>query len=226
MISTNRVHARLTRVFPRPIKTHCSPDGALVAFTVSEPDGHEEIYVVNVEGGRMRRLTRAGADFARVATWSEDGEVVYFVTSASRAFRPSVQRCARRLPGATRPCLTSERRARRLGLRGADWEAAPRRLGCCLLLGQLNRCVAVLGTGAASRIYAQLRPLRNVRALLPPSGSSGGARAPQNSVQSAAARAAPREGSGGGADECLDWWLRFSTGKTRGQLLASVLPGR
>ena len=86
MILTNRVHARLTRVFPRPIKTHCSPDGALVAFTVSEPDGHEEIYVVSVEGGRMRRLTRAGADFARVATWSEDGEVVYFVTSASRAF--------------------------------------------------------------------------------------------------------------------------------------------
>ena len=38
-----------------------------------------------------------------------------------------------------------------------------------LLLGQLNRCVAVLGTGAVSRIYAQLRPLRNVRALLPPS---------------------------------------------------------
>ena len=30
-------------------------------------------------------------------------------------------------------------------------------------------------------------------------------RAPQNSVKSAAARDAPREGCGGGADECLDW---------------------
>ena len=38
-------------------------------------------------------------------------------------------------------------------------------------------------------------------------GSSGGARAPQNSVQSAAARDAPREGCGGGVDECLDWFL-------------------
>jgi tricorn protease len=72
---------------PGPVRRPViSPDGALVAFTVSEPDGHEEIYVVSVEGGRMRRLTRAGADFARVATWSEDGEVLYFVTSASRAF--------------------------------------------------------------------------------------------------------------------------------------------
>ena len=35
-------------------------------------------------------------------------------------------------------------------------------------LGSPNRCVGLLGTGAVSRIYAQLRPLRNVRALLPP----------------------------------------------------------
>ena len=69
--------------------------------------------------------------------------------------------------------------------------------------------------GAVSRIYAQLRPLRNVRALLPPSRSSGGARAPQNSVQSAAARAAPREGCGGGADECLDWCMLLLAHKAR-----------
>ena len=88
--------------------------------------------------------------------------------------------------------------------------------------GQLNRCVGLLGTGAVSRIYAQLRPLRNVRALLPPSRSRR-CRAPQNSVKSAAARDAPREGCGGGADACLDWWVRFCSGKTRGHLLASVL---
>ena len=92
-------------------------------------------------------------------------------------------------------------------LRGvAEGEAAPRLL-CCLLWAADIGAWRVLGTGAVSRIYAQLRPLRNVRALLPPSGSSGGARAPQNSVQSAAARDAPPEGCGGGADECLDWWL-------------------
>ena len=53
-------------------------------------------------------------------------------------------------------------------LRGvAELEAAPRLL-CCLLWAADIGAWRVLGTGAVSRIYAQLRPLRNVRALLPP----------------------------------------------------------
>ena len=56
-------------------------------------------------------------------------------------------------------------------------------------------------------------------------GSSGGARAPQNSVQSAAARDAPPEGCGGGVDECLDWWLGFPRQKPVGNfLLVSYRP--
>ena len=52
-------------------------------------------------------------------------------------------------------------------LRGvAEGEAAPRL--CCLLWAADIGAWRVLGTDAVSRIYAQLRPLRNVRALLPP----------------------------------------------------------
>ena len=53
-------------------------------------------------------------------------------------------------------------------LRGvAEGEAAPRLL-CCLLWAADIGAWRVLGTGAVPRIYALLRPLRNVRALLPP----------------------------------------------------------
>ena len=80
-------------------------------------------------------------------------------------------------------------------------EAAPRLPRCLLWAADIGAWAV---TGAVSRIYAQLRPLRNVRALYRRRGSRR-CRAPQNSVKSAAARDAPPEGCGGGADECLDW---------------------
>ncbi len=56
-----------------------SPDGRRIAFD-SERDGNSEIYVVNSDGGGLRRLTRnAGPDLA--PAWSPDGRRIAFAGS-------------------------------------------------------------------------------------------------------------------------------------------------
>lgn len=53
-----------------------SPDGSKIAFT-SNRDGNEEIYVMNVDGGRLRRVTDdPGQD--EYPTWSPDGQWIAF----------------------------------------------------------------------------------------------------------------------------------------------------
>jgi len=62
-----------------------SPDGKLVAFTVTTPDlaGNSlprQIYVVPAGGGLPRQLTREGADNER-PRWSPDSRQIYFIST-------------------------------------------------------------------------------------------------------------------------------------------------
>jgi Tol biopolymer transport system component len=70
-------------------KPEWSPDGRLIAF-LSDRDGHIEIYLMDTDGFKQRRLTNNGAGnnplgddtFSSVAlTWSPDGEKIAFVSS-------------------------------------------------------------------------------------------------------------------------------------------------
>ena len=67
------------------IKDTCwSPDGKEVAL-VSRPEGHADIYIINVEGGPPRRLTAA---FNCVApSWSRDGQWIYFGSDRSGSWQ-------------------------------------------------------------------------------------------------------------------------------------------
>ncbi|MEQ1886137.1 MAG: S9 family peptidase [Bryobacteraceae bacterium] len=61
-----------------------SPDGKLVAFTVQTPDVEKntrpkQIYVVPIEGGAPRQLTREGSNNER-PRWSPDSKRIYFVS--------------------------------------------------------------------------------------------------------------------------------------------------
>lgn len=56
-----------------------SPDGKMVAF-MSNRDGNWEIYVVNVDGSGLRRLTNHPA-IDGLPTWSPDGRYIAFVSN-------------------------------------------------------------------------------------------------------------------------------------------------
>mgnify|MGYP001267681742 FL=1 len=62
-----------------------SPCGTYIAFTVAE-DECEEVYVVHSKGGAAIKLTGSGAESARVACWTPDGESLLFASSASAQF--------------------------------------------------------------------------------------------------------------------------------------------
>lgn len=66
-----------------------SPDGKLVAFTVQTPDLEKnsrprQIYVVPIEGGTPRQLTRDGANNQR-PRWTPDSKQIYFVSDRAGA---------------------------------------------------------------------------------------------------------------------------------------------
>jgi len=61
-----------------------SPDGRQVTF-MSERDGNWEVYVVNLDGSGLRRLTRHPADDA-LPTWSPDGRYIAFVSDRDGAW--------------------------------------------------------------------------------------------------------------------------------------------
>src|SRR5437868_15344091 len=62
-----------------------SPDGKLVAFSVTTPDlatntRPKQIYVVPVDGGTPRQITRDGTNNER-PRWSPDSKTIYFVSN-------------------------------------------------------------------------------------------------------------------------------------------------
>jgi Tol biopolymer transport system component len=62
-----------------------SPDGKLVAYTVTTPDlaantRPKQIYVVPVDGGSPRQLTHDGDDNER-PRWSPDSRQIYFISN-------------------------------------------------------------------------------------------------------------------------------------------------
>ncbi|MPR00222.1 tricorn protease [Modestobacter sp. I12A-02628] len=65
-----------------------SPDGSAVAWT-STRDGHNEVYVVDVDGGVPHRLTWWGSATTSVLGWTADGRVL--VASAAREANSSRQ---------------------------------------------------------------------------------------------------------------------------------------
>lgn len=62
-----------------------SPDGSLLAFSGRE-EGHLEAYVMQADGGALRRLTYLGAS-STVMGWSRDGSGVLFSSDAWQPFR-------------------------------------------------------------------------------------------------------------------------------------------
>jgi tetratricopeptide (TPR) repeat protein/predicted Ser/Thr protein kinase len=55
-----------------------SPDGKQVAF-MSQRDGNWEVYIVNLDGSNLRRLTHSAANDG-LPTWSPDGQFIAFAT--------------------------------------------------------------------------------------------------------------------------------------------------
>lgn len=66
---------RLTTGLGACARPRFSPDGRQIAFDGTE-EGVREVYVVDAEGGAVRRLTWQG-DAANVVGWSDAGEVLY-----------------------------------------------------------------------------------------------------------------------------------------------------
>jgi len=58
-----------------------SPDGSHIVFD-SNIEGQFELYTVDADGGKPRRLTSNPADDA-VASWSRDGKSIYFASNRS-----------------------------------------------------------------------------------------------------------------------------------------------
>ncbi|MFB3778457.1 MAG: protein kinase [Bryobacteraceae bacterium] len=54
-----------------------SPDGRQIAFNCQSEDGHFDVFVIDAEGGRPRRLTPFPSD-EHFPTWSRDGRWIYF----------------------------------------------------------------------------------------------------------------------------------------------------
>jgi serine/threonine-protein kinase len=66
-----------------------SPDGKLIAYVMSEPGGHRDLYVRRVAGGQVIRLTN---DDAAESTprFSPDGESIVFARRSSDAAEPAI----------------------------------------------------------------------------------------------------------------------------------------
>jgi Tol biopolymer transport system component len=65
-----------------------SPDGRQIAFDSYITEGHGEVYAVNAEGGRPRRLTTAtGTSNNAVPSWSRDGKWIYFASDRTGAWQ-------------------------------------------------------------------------------------------------------------------------------------------
>ena len=62
-----------------------SPDGQAIAFDWTT-EGHRDVYIVSVEGGKPTRLTTETSSDVR-PSWSRDGRWVYFGSNRSGAWQ-------------------------------------------------------------------------------------------------------------------------------------------
>jgi len=73
-------NGRVETIYSAPgsvVHPEISPDGKEIAFDMQGTDGNRDIYVVNVDGSNLRRLTSdAGMD--EHPTWSPDGQRIAF----------------------------------------------------------------------------------------------------------------------------------------------------
>src|SRR4051812_23435502 len=76
---------RLTTGLGAAARPRVSPDGRTLAFDGAE-EGVREVYVVDAEGGPVRRLTWHG-DSANVIGWSTGGRVLYTCAAGQPFFR-------------------------------------------------------------------------------------------------------------------------------------------
>ena len=63
-----------------------SPDGRWIAYDAQAEDGNWDIYVIEAAGGQPRRLTTHPA-FEHFASWSRDGQWIYFRSATHRPER-------------------------------------------------------------------------------------------------------------------------------------------
>ena len=67
-----------------------SPDGNRLIFSMAVADSNPELFVVGVDGRRLKRLTRTGGSFEiygddTMPDWSADGKTVVFVSNRERS---------------------------------------------------------------------------------------------------------------------------------------------
>lgn len=62
-----------------------SPDSDFIVFT-AEIGGIQELFIVSVDGGTARQLTKLGATQTRDASWSPDGELILFASDSDDDF--------------------------------------------------------------------------------------------------------------------------------------------
>ncbi|MBK8139133.1 MAG: PD40 domain-containing protein [Chloroflexi bacterium] len=75
---------RLTNTPARDWFAQWSADGRRIAFS-SDREGNEDIYVIDADGGNLRRVTTDPADDLR-PTWSLDGQTLLFVSERETRF--------------------------------------------------------------------------------------------------------------------------------------------
>src|SRR5215210_222173 len=76
--------ARLTKHPDHDIPMDFSPDGSQIVFLRAEPDTDPvtgSLYVVNVDGTGLHRITPPGIDVGATARWSPDGKEIVFAGS-------------------------------------------------------------------------------------------------------------------------------------------------
>jgi TolB protein len=71
--------ARLTNTQANDITPAWSPDSKQIAFT-SDRTGHNEIYIMNSDGGNARQLTHDNSDSIH-ASWSPDGKTIVYCSA-------------------------------------------------------------------------------------------------------------------------------------------------
>ncbi|GIK65085.1 MAG: hypothetical protein BroJett018_28790 [Chloroflexota bacterium] len=90
-----------------------SPDGTQIVFASTRDEEKEELYVMNVDGSNVRRLTNLPTSVETDPKWSPDGEYILFESNAGGDF----EICMIRADGGNLECLTDNH----VDDRSPDW---------------------------------------------------------------------------------------------------------